>query len=349
MMLVAILAVAGSACGGGDEPTSQSGKLTTVQFAQVLGVAQDVGFTQGEIEKLASEMNKVQESGGWTQQKVEKLVDDIRAAKTTAGAVSQPVSSQATTTTKQTVAPTKAATTVPTTTQPTVAPTQKPAPTKAAPPPPSLRRPCPQGQTCSFSAGEPVVGYQINIGNLQYGYACYLDAAPGPGTVTDGSVHPDPGEILRSCPAGVEDLTTVNGKKNRGSGPFAAGEAVAGWKITIGRDTYSLCYFEVAPGDGTVEDGVVNPRPDQTLARCGQPVPQATPTPARPDTVNGLVRRDGCTPKTPCPFSAGEAVTGYFSMNGKDYPNCFILKTNYGGIVTDGAVNPTKGEIAGSC
>lgn len=344
-----ILAVAGSACGGGDEPTAQRIQLTQVQVTQILSAArEDYGFSQGETERLASEINKVQESGGFTTKGLEDLLEDIRTAKSSAGAGSSAPPTTAKTT-KQSAAPTKAATTVPTTTQPTVAPTQKPAPTKAAPPPPSLRRPCPQGQTCSFSAGEPVVGYQINIGNLQYGYACYLDAAPGPGTVTDGSVHPDPGEILRSCPAGVEDLTTVNGKKNRGSGPFAAGEAVAGWKITIGRDTYSLCYFEVAPGDGTVEDGVVNPRPDQTLARCGQPVPQATPTPARPDTVNGLVRRDGCTPKTPCPFSAGEAVTGYFSMNGKDYPNCFILKTNYGGIVTDGAVNPTKGEIAGSC
>lgn len=208
-MLVAILAVAGSACGGGDEPTSQSGKLTTVQFAQVLGVAQDVGFTQGEIEKLASEMNKVQESGGWTQQKVEKLVDDIRAAKTTAGAVSQPVSSQATTTTKQTVAPTKAATSVPTT-QPAATSTPKPAPTRAAPPPPPAvptappppdtvnglnYRDCPD--TCSFS-NEAAKGAYIR---LEDGRECFgNEAVPcyvsqGSGTLGGGRVNPYKDEI----------------------------------------------------------------------------------------------------------------------------------------------------------
>lgn len=224
------------------------------------------------------------------------------------------------------------------------APTLAPAPTKA--PVVSRRRPCPQGQgPCPFSAGEPVVGYRMKIGNLWYGNACFIAAAPGPGTVEDGTVYPDSGEILPPCSAGVESLDTVNGHAQRacpkGSGPcsFAAGEAVIGWQITMSGLKYRTCYMASAPAAGTVEDGLINPNKDQvTLPPCGAGVQD-------PDTVNGQPRRTSGT------FSAGEAVVGYFKIGTKDYTNCYMAAAPAAGTIVEGSavINPWRGELKPAC
>ncbi len=140
--------------------------------------------------------------------------------------------------------------------------------------------------------------------------------------------------IYSACGAGVEDPDTVNGKGRRGAGSFTAGEAVVGYEITIGGLKYRLCYMAVAPNGGTVTDGIVNPYPGEVkFPPCGQGVED-------PDTVNGKGRRG------PGNFDAGEAVTGFFTLNGVKYQNCYLAVAPNGGTATDGVINPWKQEAA---
>ncbi len=228
--------------------------------------------------------------------------------------------------------------------KPTVAPNQVSPKQQQAPAPVSLRRECPQGP-CPFKAGEPVVGYRMQIGNLWYGNACYIASAPAEGNVYNGAVYPDPGEILQPCSAGVENLDSVNGKMTRPQGPFVQGEAVVGYNIIINGLTYRLCHMTVAPAGGRVEGGgLINPPlADMNLyPPCGQGKED-------PDTVNGKFRRDCVAPKGPCEFATGEAVTGFFTINGVRYDNCFFRSApGPGTIPTDGGtVNYWPKEIVG--
>lgn len=74
---------------------------------------------------------------------------------------------------------------------------------------------------------------------------------------------PAPQAAVQATPAPSCD--TVNCKDRRasvdsgGQARFSAGEAVYGFRITIGGRNYSNCWFESAPGDGVVIYGVVNP------------------------------------------------------------------------------------------
>ncbi len=296
-----ILAVAGSACGGGDNPTAEPSKP---DFASIVRTVQD--------------------------------------------------SSPATTNKESSAKPTSVATATKsdsstTASQPTTAPTTKPAPTKAAPPPPAKPdtvNGLPNRGPGPFNPGEAVIGYEIVMNGLKY-RQCYMPSATAGGTVNDGKVNPFWGEVIYSeCGQGVEDPDTVNGRARRGPGSFSVGEAVTGYEITIGGSTYRQCYFASAPGNGSVSDGVVNPYPGEVLSPCGNPIPVATPVPARPDTVNGLPRKDGCTPSSPCSFAAGQPITGFFTINGKKYDNCYMANPPAAGVVTDGVINPWKNEVA---
>lgn len=225
-------------------------------------------------------------------------------------------------------------------TTPTATPTQAqpPAPVKTSAPPPAPPQTVNGMQhrgPGAFQAGEAVIGYEITIGGLKY-RQCYFSSAPDNGSVADGVVNPWPGEIIYSaCKAGVQDPDTVNGMARRGPGTFQAGEAVVGFEITIGGLKYRLCYMASATGNGTVADGVINPyKAEVKYPPCQAGVQD-------PDTVNGMARRG------PGAFQAGEAVTGYFTINGVSYGNCFYQSAPASGTVTDGVVNPWKKEVVG--
>ncbi len=297
LVVFGILAVAGSACGGGENNTDN-------QTAQI---------TQEDLVKFF--VSELEKSSGASQA---PTTNKESSAKPTSVATATKSDSSATAS------------------QPTTAPTTKPAPTRAeptAPPPPQTVNGLAHRGAGSFSAGEAVIGYEIVMNGLKY-RQCYFSSAPSGGTVSDGVVNPWPGEVIYSaCGQGVEDPDTVNGRARRGAGSFSAGEAVSGYEITIGGLKYRLCYFLSAPGNGTVSDGVINPYPGEVLSRCGQGVED-------PDTVNGHFRRG------PGAFVAGEAVTGFFTLNGVKYENCYMSSTPSGGTVTDGVVNPWIKEAA---
>lgn len=65
--------------------------------------------------------------------------------------------------------------------------------------------------------------------------------------------------------AGSGSTDTIDGKERKatrdfgGSLSFSAGDAVAGFRITIAGRNYQNCAFRSAPSDGTVVDGVVHP------------------------------------------------------------------------------------------
>lgn len=182
-----------------------------------------------------------------------------------------------------------------------------------------------------FYPGEAVVGYEIELNGLK-ARLCYVPYASAGGVVKDGSVNPYPGDVVYpECANWVSDPDTVNGMNRRlGAGDFNAGEAVTGF-FTINEKSYGNCYMKSAPAGGTIVDGVVNPWPGEIAPEC------------HTDTVNGKDRRG------PGAFSAGEAVTGYFTMGDKSFPNCYLKSAPMDGIVTDGVVNPWEKEIAAPC
>jgi hypothetical protein len=65
-------------------------------------------------------------------------------------------------------------------------------------------------------------------------------------------------EAPASCET-VDCEVRVPTSETGGTAPFTQGDAVVGYTIAIGTQTFTACFFESAPASGTVTDGVVHP------------------------------------------------------------------------------------------
>lgn len=118
-----------------------------------------------------------------------------------------------------------------------------------------------QSGTITFDQDEAILGFRIILANgrVMQNAGCFLRAAPSSGTVTDGVVNP-PGAAIRGMRYCVDaDFQAPPRLSGAGTIPFAKGEAVVGYRITIGSREFRDCYMADAPDNGQVTDGVVNP------------------------------------------------------------------------------------------
>lgn len=217
-----------------------------------------------------------------------------------------------------------------------------------------------------FTAGTPVAGYNIQASDFRQWRRCYFHNPSFNGWVTDGVIHPNPGQIAevdnRVCDPDRPDIPPPTQAASQQPVPAAPPPVVAipppppdprqatgdgftlrfgpgtplfgAWIALDGGRTFAQCYM-VAPESGMLTSGVLFPHPDEVARQI--PCNFVQPGGQRIPTGFGFSLR----------FEAGTTVSGeeIRLFNGLVLHNCYVVNAPTAGFVRTGVIWPTDDEI----